>query len=116
MVSHRFANRNANRRPSAALIPRMRKRKKIVFIATLLGPRAPHQRRDCDFFSLEDAIAWCVKHAAQSGCGAEVIEGLSAGGKVVWKLRKSGLQRARRPEVPPDRDELTADAPPRSDT
>lgn len=68
-------------------------------LATLLGPKAPHARQQCDFTQLAKAVAWCLKHANETGCGAEVIHGVNSGGTVVWKHKgRKGRPDRRRTE------------------
>ena len=63
---------------------------KVLYRGTILGDRTPrsrYQQRFVVFNNLDDAKAWCAKHAADESRNAQVSVGAGPGGRVVWRYR-----------------------------
>jgi hypothetical protein len=58
---------------------------KLKYQAYLLGHVRPGEEAR-DFPSLERAIEWCLIHARENACSAQIVFGAHDSGKVVWRL------------------------------
>ena len=86
---------------------------KPLCLALLVGRRPPGDPRrwDCVFSDLEKAQQWCIKHADERGCSAEVVLGTTVGGRVLWRRKGPAKKGSRRSPQMPD-DEIQPDLPP----